>query len=99
MTNKEISPYKCQFCSGQTKRIPLSEQVDVITEWREKGEVNQIGDFDMTIMDALMTPVVAPHGMVKCESCGKIQNVTHDMIGKTLFMVDSLPQGALPKYG
>jgi len=93
MTNKEISPYKCRFCSGQTKRVPFFEQVDVVTEWREKGDVDQIDDFDMVIMDALMVPVVAPLGMVKCESCGKIQNVTYSMIGKTLFMLNSLPQG------
>ena len=97
--NKEISPYKCNFCSGQTKRIPFSKQVDVVTKFRESNDVDQIDNFDMTIMDALMVPVVAPHGMVKCESCGKTQNVTYDMIGKTLFMVDQLPQGALPKYG
>ena len=99
MIDKEISPYKCEICHGKTIRIPFSEQVDVITQKREKCGFDQIGDIDMKIMDALMVPVVAPHGMVRCEKCGKTQNVTYGMIGKTLFMIDSLPQGALPKYG
>ncbi|MFW5795436.1 MAG: hypothetical protein ACOCV1_08145 [Bacillota bacterium] len=98
MTDKEDSPYKCHFCGGQTERISFSEQVSVVTEMRENSNVDQIGNFDMVIMDALMAPLVAPHGMVKCKKCGKIQNITYDMIGKALLAIDSLPQGALPKY-
>lgn len=98
MIRKEISPYKCNFCHGQTIRVPFSEQVDVVTELREDSGIDLINDFDMKIMDALMTPAVAPHGMVRCEKCGKTQNVTYEMIGRTLCMVDTLPQGAMPRY-
>jgi hypothetical protein len=47
---------------------------------------------------AFVVPSFAPHGMIKCEKCEKIQVVSYGMIGKTLFHVESLPQGPLPIY-
>ena len=99
MIDEKHSPYQCSFCSGKTIRLSFSDQVKAVTEMRVNSDVDLVSDTNMEILDALLLPAIAPHGMVKCDECGKIQNVTYGMIGRTLFMCDKLPDGALPVYG
>jgi len=81
--NKQKLPYKCTKCGGDCVRIDEKEAKDFYVKYFAK---------ELEPIDNIMICLIFPLGLMKCEICNKIQNISYNSIGKELFSVERMPK-------
>lgn len=79
MANKKYSHYNCPFYNGKTIYLSFAEQAKVIMKIKTASSTNSNQDIDKKTFKILSLPIFAPYGVIRCEDCEKIKNVTTAM--------------------